>query len=72
VKADVEGAKFAFKTSDDGGMTYLGAPVEADFPLSYESLAPYVAEVLDQAAPIEGAGLGIHSVQIKNGQVKVC
>jgi hypothetical protein len=37
--------------------TYLGAPILADFELSYENLAPYVTEVLD--------------LEIKGGKVKV-
>ena len=72
VKDNVEGAKFAF----GGGpttkeLTYLGAPINADFELSYESLAPYVTKVLNLAAPLEGAGLTVKLVEIKGGEVKV-
>lgn len=72
IKNDVEGAKFAF----GGGratpeLTYLGAPIDADFELSYENLAPYVTAVLDLTAPLEGAGLVIKLVEIKEGKVKV-
>ena len=72
VKDNVEGAKFAF----GGGRrspeyTYLGAPINADFQLTYENLAPYVTKVLDLAAPLEGAGLTIKLVEIKGGVVKV-
>ena len=49
----------------------MGAPINADFELSYESLAPYVTKVLDLAAPLEGAGLIIKLVEIKGGEVKV-
>jgi hypothetical protein len=66
------GAKFAFgggRVSPE--LTYLGAPISADFELIYENLAPYMTEVLDQAAPLEGAGLTIKLVEIKGGVVKV-
>ena len=72
VKNDVTGARFAFgggSTSPE--LTYQGAPINADFELSYESLAPYVTQVLDLAAPLEGAGLTIKLVEIKGGEVKV-
>lgn len=52
-------------------LTYLGAPIHADFELSYAALAPYVNAVLDLAAPIEGAGLSVVLVEIKDGKVKV-
>lgn len=72
IKNDVANAKIAFgpgrATSE---FTYLGAPISADFELSYENLAPYVTEVLDQAAPLEGAGVSVKLVEIKNGRVKV-
>lgn len=51
--------------------TYLGVPLEVDFELTYENLAPFVVEVLDQAALIEGKGLYITKIQIKDKQVKV-
>ncbi len=70
IKNDIEGAKFAFR--DNGTeFTYLSAPISADFELSYESLAPYVTQVLDMAAPLEGHGLMIRLVEIKNNTVKV-
>lgn len=69
-KNDQEGAKFAFR-EEGGNWFYLVAPIQADFKLSYEALAPYVAQVLDLAAPLEGAGLIVKLVEIKNGKVKV-
>lgn len=66
IKNDVEGAKFAFPN-----LSYLGASIHSDFELSYENLAPYVTKVLDLAAPLEGAGLIVRLVEIKNGVVKV-
>lgn len=67
-----EYAEFAF----GGGrvtppLTYFGAPIDADFELSLENLTPYAMEVLDQAAPLEGAGVTVKLVEIKNGKVKV-
>ncbi len=70
IKNDIEGAKFAFR-EERGRWFYLVAPVTADFPLSYETLAPFVQQVLDLAAPLEGAGLIVKLVEIKNGKVKV-
>lgn len=62
--------------SDIGGelrpeLTYCGAPIRADFELSYEALAPYVTEVLDKAAALEGAGAEVALVEIRGGKVKV-
>lgn len=72
VKNDVQGAEFAF----GGGrhtppLTYQGAPVLADFELSYEALAPFVSEVLDQAATLEAKGHTVEAVEIKAGVVTV-
>jgi hypothetical protein len=65
-----EGARLVF-----GGHvsepTYLGVPVRADFPLNFDSLAPYVTAVLDLAAPIEGSGRTVEGVEIKDSRVKV-
>lgn len=72
IKNDIVGAKYAFGegrvTSE---FTYLGAKINADFELTYENLAPYVSEVLDLAAPIEGAGVSVKLVEIKGGKVRV-
>ncbi len=69
---DVRGAQFAFGAGRDSPeLTYRGASISADFPLSYEALAPYVSEVLDQAAALEGAGLVVRLVEIQKGTVKV-
>jgi hypothetical protein len=58
IKNDVEGSKFTFRYNGTE-FTYLGAPINADFELSYESLAPYVVQMLDMSAPLEGCGLMI-------------
>lgn len=58
-------------TGEPSGLTYLGAPILADFELSYEALAPYVCRVLDLAAPLEGAGLSVKLVEIEGGSVRV-
>ena len=71
IKNNLEGSKFAFGSHGCPELTYLGAPINADFELSFEALAPYVTQVLDQAAPLEGAGITIKLVEIKNGVVKV-
>lgn len=63
-------AKFAFQVSANGAR-YLGAPVITDFPVTYESLAPYVQRVLDLAAPLEGSGTKPTLVQILGGVVRV-
>ena len=72
IKNDVEGAKFAFSGGRSSSeLTYLGAPIQADFELSYESLAPYVIEVLDKAACLEGVGMFVRLVEVRGGVVKV-
>ncbi len=72
VTNSVEGAKFAFGEGRvTPEFTYLGAPIDADFPLTYENLAPYVTQVLDIAGPLEGAGLQVKLIEIKAGKVKV-
>lgn len=72
VSNDVANAKMVF----GGGrstpeFTYLGAPLHVDFELTYENLAPFVTEVLDQAALTEAAGLRVMLVEIRKGQVTV-
>jgi hypothetical protein len=72
IQNDVENAKIAF----GGGrvtppFSYLGAPIHADFELTYEALAPYVTAVLDLAAPLEGAGMSVALVEIRDGKVRV-
>lgn len=69
VQDDLKGAAFAF--GEEPPHTYQGAPIEADFDLTLESLRPYTTEVLEQAAPLEGAGLIVRLVEIKQGKVKV-
>ena len=69
IQNDLKGAEFAFREGPP--ITYLGAPVVADFPLSLEALAPYVTQVLDLAAPLEGAGLCVALIEIKGGKVQV-
>jgi len=51
--------------------TYGGAPIQADFELTYENLAPYVTQSLDKATPLEGAGLYVRLIEIKDGEVLV-
>ena len=71
VTNDVKGAEYAFRSNNAQGFTYSGAPVSTDFPTSFETLAPYTTQVLDQAALLESAGLEIKLVEIKSGKVKV-
>lgn len=52
VQNDRKGAEFAFRQNDDGAFTFFGVPIQADFKLSYDSLAPYVTSVLDQETVI--------------------
>ena len=72
VNNDVKGAEFAFGGGrNTPAFTYLGAAIHADFELTFENLAPYVTRVLDLAASLEGTGLSICLVEIKNGVVRV-
>jgi len=70
IKDDIEGARKVFR-EEGGRWFYLVAPIHADFRLSHETLAPYVTRVLDLAAPLEGAGLIVKLIEIKNGKVRV-
>jgi hypothetical protein len=68
----VDGAHLVFgEGRSSPPLTYLGAPIDADFELSFEALAPYVVKVLDLAAPYEGGGHVVKRVEIKNGEVRV-
>ncbi len=72
VQNDVENAKKVFgEGRSTPAFTYCGAPIQADFELTYEALAPYVTEVLNLAAPIEAAGLQVKLIEIADGEVKV-
>jgi hypothetical protein len=71
IKNDLKGAEFAFNQKEDGRWYYCSAPINADFELSLETLAPYVTRVLDLAAPLEGTGLCVALVEIKADIVKV-
>lgn len=75
INNDLAGAEFAFRNDPGYGPLpfhfYSGAPIHADFELTLDNLAPFVTEVLDQAAVIEAAGLEVKLVEIKDGKVKV-
>jgi hypothetical protein len=66
-------AEYAEKCFGEGKtpFTYCEAPIQADFTLTYENLAPYVTKILDKAAPLEGAGLYVRLIEIKDGKVLV-
>lgn len=51
--------------------TYQGAPISADFELTYANLAPYVTDILDQAAEIEAMGKRVTLIGIQNGKATV-
>lgn len=70
IKNNIDSAKFAFKNTSNG-FTYLGAPIIADFDINYESLAEYVTDVLDKASLLEGCGINVALVEIKDKIVKV-
>ena len=70
VKNNITGSRFAFNNNGNS-FYYLNATIYADFKLSYESLAQYTTKVLDLASLLEGAGLTVKLVEIKNGNVKV-
>ncbi len=69
---DLEAAKSTFGGGrETPEFTYCGAPINADFELTYENLVPFVTETLDQAAEVEAVGLSVKLIEIKNGKVKV-
>ena len=70
IKNDAQGVNFAFNQKGIHWF-YLDAPITADFNINQDSLKPFVTEILNLAAPLEGLGLSVKLVEIKSGQVKV-
>jgi hypothetical protein len=65
----LEAAQLVFKEKD-GALAYEGwEPIEADFPVSHESLAPYVTRIIDGANEWHYHGLDFDTVVIREGRV---
>lgn len=64
-----EAAELVFTQEGDIFKYHGQQPVEADFPLSYDSLAPYVIRILDAAFVWEYHGLDFDAVVIRDGKV---
>ena len=65
----IEAAKLVFKEKN-GIWTYeCDEPIEADFELSYESLAPYVTRIIDGASEWYYGGIEFDAVVIRDGHV---
>ena len=65
----VEAAKLVF-TEKNGVFLYENfEPVEADFPLSYESLAPYVTKAIAGALSYHYHGIEFDAIVIRDGRV---
>lgn len=64
-----EAARLVF-TEKDGAFFFEGREsVEADFPLSYESLAPYVTKAIDGADSFLNYGIDFEAIIIRDGRV---
>lgn len=63
-----EAAALVF-TEENGVFKCYDEPIEADFPLSYESLAPYVTRVLDIADGLLDHGIEFDGAIIHEGEV---
>lgn len=64
-----EAARLVF-VEKDGVFLYEGyEPVEADFVVSYESLAPYVTKIIDGASEWRYAGIEFDAAVIREGRV---
>ena len=50
---------------------FLDVPIEADFNLSPETIAPFVVRLLDLINEIESTGTTAKFITIKAGQLKV-
>ena len=50
--------------------TFLDAPIEADFELSPENIAPYAVQILDKMAEIERDS-SVSKITIVNGSIHV-
>lgn len=65
----VEAARLVF-TEKDGVFLYEGHElVEADFPLSYEALAPFVTKAIDGADSFLSYGIDFEAIVIRDGRV---
>lgn len=56
---------------EDQRFFHEGAQVEADFPLSFEALAPYCCACIDAANEYLDHGVGFEAVVIRKGQVTI-
>lgn len=66
----VEAAKLSF-TNDGDEFFYYGYPLKADFPLSYESLAPFVKRIHKIAEPSLSGGIEWSYISIREGVVYI-
>lgn len=66
----VEAAELSFDKESDGFL-YYGQPLKADFPLSYESLAPFVKRIHKIASPSLEGGIEWDYISIREGCVYI-
>jgi hypothetical protein len=50
--------------------TFMDAPIETDFNITPESIAPFAIEILDKMAEIEKTGI-VSRIKIKNNSIEV-
>ena len=68
----IEYARKFLEASDDKHptWTFLDTPIEADFELTPENIAPYTVQILDKMAEIEKDGL-VSKITVVNGSIQV-
>lgn len=65
----VEAAKLVFSQKDSVFVYENGEPVEADFPITYESLAPYVKKAIAGAQAFHYYGIEFEAIVIRDGHL---
>ena len=50
---------------------FASYPIEADFPINSNSVAPFVTSIFDALAPLEAHEIPVGLISIKNGEVRV-
>lgn len=66
-----EAAATMLESLPGGGWQFGAVPLEADFEISSESLAPYVVAIFDALAPLESLEIPVVLISIRDGRVRI-
>lgn len=68
----LEYAQKFLDTPDDTHLewTFLDAPIETDFDITPENIAPFAIDILDKISEVEKTGI-VHRIIIKNDFVEI-